>query len=256
MCKIKFNPATVLTLILALSFIESLATTALAGDEKKKNPSPDAASDIAIVMRVVKSVDVRQLKAAWQKAERGKRLNSGDDVRTGLESASILRFVDGTVIRVQQNSELKIRGEKDAAQTKMDKGIDLNLGKLGFDVKKRPDEQFRFVSPTSVASIKGTDGIFTSEGERSVLTILTTKSKGEAADFESTVGAKQKKSVFAGQTAVVNNQTGEIDVHPSSPDEVQQAKIAGVTSEEKKGKVIIKFRTPQGDVKEIELEER
>lgn len=180
---------------LALLFSVSLAT-ASTNKAKSSEPNRTPVADVAIVIKTVKDVQAKSGNMPFKPAQRGQNLNSGDAVKTGDKSFSILRFVDGSVIRVQENSEIKVRGEK--ADGKMEKTIDINLGKLGFNVKQKPGEQFRFTSPTSVASIKGTNGAYNSDSEGSSLTIV--EGKGE---FETKDG--KKFEVNSGETAFVDN---------------------------------------------------
>lgn len=254
-----------------LALLLALAASPADATELKKGIAPKAATspakptkpaekpnaetaDIAIIARVVKQVDYRQPKTAWMKAERGKRLNSGDDVRTGEASTSILQFVDGTVVRVQPNSELKVRGEIDQKTSRMDKGVDITLGKLGFDVRRREGEQFRFSSPTAVASIKGTEGSFAVDPERVVFTVLSSKaSSGPAATLELLIGNKQTFNVNVGETVVIDTKTGGANKHATTASELKTAQDAKVSANVEDGKIIIRFRTKQGDIKEIEV---
>ncbi|MBC8044209.1 MAG: FecR domain-containing protein [Rhizobacter sp.] len=258
-------PALLIALLLALSTVSADATelkkgtapkasTALAKPAKPAEKSNAETADIAIIARVVKQVDYRQPKTDWIKAERGKRLNSGDDVRTGEASTSILQFVDGTVVRVQPNSELKVRGQIDQKTSRMDKGIDVTLGKLGFDVRRREGEQFRFSSPTAVASIKGTEGSFTVDPERVVFTVLSSKAlSGPAATLELLIGNKQTFDVNVGETVVIDTKTAAANKHVTTALELKMAEEAKVSAKVEGGKITIRFRTKQGDIKEIEV---
>ncbi|NTW89050.1 MAG: hypothetical protein HGB26_08030, partial [Desulfobulbaceae bacterium] len=75
----------------------ALAISAGAALAKEAPTVGEKASEVAIVLKAIKDVDCRQPEKSWSKAQRGQRLNSGDDVRTGTESFSILRFIDGSV---------------------------------------------------------------------------------------------------------------------------------------------------------------
>jgi hypothetical protein len=218
-----------------------IAAGAVAEDKPKKNAKValEDAQGMALVIKTVKSVESREKQTSWKSVKRGDQLNSGSQVKTGAESFSILKFVDGTVIRVQENTEIMVRGDKDTKSGKMDKGVDLNLGRIGFNVKKRPDEQFRFSSPTSVASIKGTAGV------RGVDFLLILEGSAEM----SLPNGSGTKQVGAGQIAEVKN--GVIEVRQATQDEINVGKkgIADTGT----GKVIIDFRNKNGDIETIEI---
>lgn len=225
----------------------ALAISAGAALAKEAPTVGEKASEVAIVLKAIKDVDCRQPEKSWSKAQRGQRLNSGDDVRTGTESFSILRFIDGSVIRVREKSEVKLRGEKNPKLNVYDKSVELSVGKLAFNVKKRQNEQFRFTSPTAVATIKGTAGIWGGN-----LLIITESGSSPAAVLEALSGLKQRIEIFVGETGFVNND-GSVGKRKSSQSDLDDAKKGLGEDGQSNKKVIIKFRTKEGDVKEIEV---
>lgn len=230
------------TIFGALLLVFLIGTASANTNEVKTNGSEtkSPAADVAVVVKVVKDVQTKSEQSAFKVAQRGQNLNSGDAVKTGEKSFSILKFLDGSVIRVQENSEIKVRGEKDGA--KLEKSVDINLGKLGFNVKQRPGEQFRFTSPTSVASIKGTNGAYTSDGNGSSLTI----SEGNG-EFETKDG--KKFQVGAGETAFVTT-TGESGKRPAS-----QTELSNASTSTKTGPIKIYFIDGDGVERMIEVPE-
>lgn len=224
---------------LALLFSASLA----ANTNKTKSSEPNRApvADVAIVIKTVKDVQAKTGTSPFKPAQRGQNLNSGDAVKTGEKSFSILRFVDGSVIRVQENSEIKVRGEK--ADGKMEKSVDINLGKLGFNVKQKPGEQFRFTSPTSVASIKGTSGAYISDADGSSLTIVEGKGELQTKDGK-------KFDVGAGETAFVNV-NGESGKRKATQNELNSASTSTKT-----GPFKVRFFDADGNERIIEIPEQ
>lgn len=225
-------------LILLLSVSLASANT---NKTKSSEPNRTPVADVAIVIKTVKDVQAKSGTTTFKPAQRGQNLNSGDAVKTGEKSFSILRFVDGSVIRIQENSEIKVRGEK--ADGKMEKTVDINLGKLGFNVKQKPGEQFRFTSPTSVASIKGTNGAYSSSSEGSSLTIV--EGKGE---FETKDG--KKFDVNSGETAFVD-QTGQSGKRKATQNELNNA-----TTSTKTGPFKVRFFDADGNERIIEIPEQ
>jgi hypothetical protein len=75
-----------------------------------------------------------------------------------VKSLAVVKFIDNSIVRVREQSELTISGESSSPRL-LSKEVRMSQGVLGFDVKKqKQNEQFRFTSPTSVASIRGTKG--------------------------------------------------------------------------------------------------
>ncbi len=137
---------------------------------------------IAVVLRVVGMVEIGGVNANWEKAERGFSLASKTRLRTGRVSSCLLRFDDGSVIRIEANSEVEIRGQwRDATLDKRELQVD--FGKIAFAVKKSGNEPFRFKSTTAVASIKGTEGTFDVSDEETALAIVASSRQTDVADF-------------------------------------------------------------------------
>ncbi len=116
---------------------------------------------LALITKVVKEVSHRNDSSDWGDAEKGDLLMAGDRVKTGQQSLAILKFNDRSIVRVREKSEIAMTSESDGkASVKTIDGAD---GSYGFDIQKQhSDEKFRFTSPTSVASIRGTMGTWSS----------------------------------------------------------------------------------------------
>ena len=128
--------------------IVAAATAAMAGDS----------SAVALVTKTIQVVSKKTPATDWMKAAKGDPLASGDQVQTGVKSLAVVKFIDNSIVRVREQSELTITGESSSPRS-LSKEIRMSQGALGFDVKKqKQNEQFRFTSPTSVASIRGTKG--------------------------------------------------------------------------------------------------
>ncbi len=225
---------------LVLLFFVSVAS-ANGNETKSSQSNRTPVADVAIVVKTVKDVQAKIGNLPFRPAQRGQNLNSGDAVKTGEKSFSILRFVDGSVIRIQENSEIKVRGDK--ADGKMEKAVDINFGKLGFNIKQKPGEQFRFVSPTSVASIKGTSGAYISDSDGSSLTIV--EGIGE---FETKDG--KKFTVGAGETAFVNA-NGESGKRKATQNELNSASTSLKT-----GPFKVRFLDANGNERILEVPEQ
>ena len=86
----------------------------------------------------------------------------------------------------------------DQKRKKVDKNTEIKSGTLGFDVTKQAGEEFKFTTPTMVASIKGTSGYFKVIDNKTFLFL-----ESGIIEIESTVGVKEKVTLTAGNTATV-----------------------------------------------------
>jgi hypothetical protein len=86
-------------------------------------------------------------------------LRSGYQIRTEENSLAMIKFADETKLIVRQKSLVDIKGQVSGRQI-LDRTVYTEKGSIQFNVVKQQKEQFRFSSPVSVASIRGTEGAF------------------------------------------------------------------------------------------------
>ena len=114
----------------------------------------------AYVIKVVKDVSRTKGGATgWETAIATNTLKSGHLVKTEAQSFALIKFSDETKLLVREKSEVEIRGQVQGKQI-LDRADHTTRGNVGFDVKKQEKESFRFSSPLSVASIRGTTGAY------------------------------------------------------------------------------------------------
>ena len=90
-----------------------------------------------------------------QKLKKGKMLNSGDKIVTGKRSFVAIKFLDdATLLRGRSNSECVVRGEWND-EGEQEKSIWLTLCNIWASIT-RQKTSFEVVTPTAVASVKGT----------------------------------------------------------------------------------------------------
>lgn len=166
---------------------------------------------VATVFKPVGVVDHKTENKDWIKAKPATPLLSGDLVRTGENSFAIVKFLENSVLRVQEKSEVTINGQ--IAKGEFSKNVYLERGELGFNVKKRPNEKFEFSTPTSVASIRGTFGLLMAGLDSNDILILG----GGTVDFINLL-SNFRARVQGGQTAY-SNSDGTIKVEESTPEE-------------------------------------
>ena len=88
----------------------------------------------------------------------GSELFNDDFIKTGLDGFVKFSYLDdGTTIKVHKNSELYIRGK--AEKNVINKRLNISNGVIKLDVSKQKEDEFTVVTPTSVASVKGTSFI-------------------------------------------------------------------------------------------------
>lgn len=125
---------------------------------------------LGVVRKAINRVEKKEPESEWTKANRGTPLFTRDQMRTGKKSVAIIKFSDNSILRVLENSELILLGEKSNRQ--IINNIKILKGFFGFDIIKLQNEQYTFESPTSVASIRGTRGIFSHQNEFDILIVL------------------------------------------------------------------------------------
>ena len=85
----------------------------------------------------------------------GTVLSDGDKIRTGKSGFTAVIFIDDkTTLKLKENSEVVITGQRTAAS--ISKKINMDAGTIRAKVSKQ-NTDFVIQTPTSVASVKGTD---------------------------------------------------------------------------------------------------
>ena len=121
---------------------------------------------IAIASKVKGDVKYKQKKDSSLKNQlrTGDDLFNNDFIRTGSNGfAKYVYLDDGTEIKVHKNSEVYIRG--DLEKRSIIKQLKVDEGTVKFDVKKQSIDEFTVITPTSVASVKGTSFWIDCNGE-------------------------------------------------------------------------------------------
>lgn len=143
----------IITLLFA-AFLFVLSTDYTITGENENN---DDHPTIALVNRIVEIVERKSPEIDWKRAKIGDLLNSGDVVKTGRASFSLVRFYDNSVLRIRELSEVTVYADRD--RENYHRNIQVDEGSVGFDVRKKDTDRFEFSTPTSVASIRGSTGI-------------------------------------------------------------------------------------------------
>ena len=97
----------------------------------------------------------------------GTQLFNNDLIRTGSDGFVKFSYLDdGTTIKVHKDTELYIGGQIN--KQNISKRINMSNGTLKLDVSKQTEDEFKIITPTSVASVKGTSFILeiSDEGDK------------------------------------------------------------------------------------------
>jgi len=114
------------------------------------------ASKIAVVTKVKGLVELMPNgKKLFIKLKAGTILANGDKIRTGTSGFAAVIFIDDkSTLKLKGNSEAVITGQRTAAS--ISKKINMDSGTIRATIKKQ-NTSFVIQTPTSVASVKGTD---------------------------------------------------------------------------------------------------
>lgn len=170
-----------------------------------------ADDNVAVILKTIRDVKVtptNQVKTVQGK--RGYVLEDGNKIVTGDKSFCAIKFLDDkSLLRIRENSSCVIEGKKE--QNKIEKNIFVEVGSF-FASLFKPKGSFKVTTPTSVASVKGTEFWVI---QRSPTKYIVTKDGPLEVENET-----NKVLVREGQTAVVASKTSEIQVYLTKEDEI------------------------------------
>ena len=122
--------------------------------------------------------------------QKGLGLYGDDQIRTGDNGFSIYRYLDdASSIKILKNSEVIIQGRVDSR--KITKNVEVTNGLLNFNIDQQNDGYFTVVTPTSVATVKGTEFWLICNGV-------------EGDKFLGVEGSVEVKNIESGQKVVLN----------------------------------------------------
>ncbi len=204
-----------------LIYILPILFISLAYGQEQNTKSP-----VALVQKVVKDVQHQHLEMEWVDSKPGIPLKDGEKIKTGIKSLALIKFLDGSLIRVREKTELDIYGKKEG-KTQNTNTV-LASGEINFDVKKQGDDEFTFTTPTGIASIRGTAGNIEVPDESLSVFILETGMMELAA----TQGAKSSGTLTGGNTARIGAD-GNVQISQSTQEDLDKLKKAKLTKVKK-----------------------
>jgi hypothetical protein len=138
------------TTLLLTGVLLSVAGASVAGAQAPQN--------IAIVYKLLdeQQLAIQDLTNVVRPGQIGALLNHGDLLTTSAETRAAVRFTDdGSILRMNPNTDLQIRAEGD--RTAMRKTLQIDFGELWARVTKQEGGEYRIETPTAVAAVKGTE---------------------------------------------------------------------------------------------------
>lgn len=113
------------------------------------------ADQVAVATKVSGNVNHSQgKKSALLKP--GTIIENGDKIRTGSNGFVALIFIDDkSILKIKSNTELEVTGKR--KKSSIAKKINLDRGTIRATITKQAKSDFVVETPTSVASVKGTD---------------------------------------------------------------------------------------------------
>jgi hypothetical protein len=206
---------------------------------------PPADVSIALVSKVIQSVEHKEAGGdQWAPAKRGEVLTSGERVKTGEKSIAVIKFKDNSMLRVRELTEVLLNGVVDGKAFL--KSTEVQKGVIGFNIKKQQKgEEFRFSSPTSVASIRGTSGQFGATDSADKLVVL------EGLVRLMNKSSSRELDVEEGWTGI-SYPSGKLEKRPSTPDERAAAQLAARLGDQT-NTLDVELNNGSGNKKRIEI---
>ena len=199
---------------------------------------------IAVTTKVKGLVEIMPIgKENFANLKPGTILSDGDKIRTGSSGFTAIIFIDDkSTLKLKENSEAVITGQRSAQS--IAKKINMDVGTVRATVNKQ-NSNFVIQTPTSVASVKGTDFWMITDpvdgdiviGLEGVVTLTNNETGAEVDVTEGTSGS----STPDGDVDIEETEESSVPEDPTDQDE-QQAEIK------------IYFEGPNGEQKVMIIE--
>ncbi len=179
-------------------------------------------------------------------AKTGTILMDGDVIKTGKTSFAALIFLDDkSQIKLMADCDLEIRGEK--VRNTINKNLSMNYGELKAEVSKQRKGEFRISTPTSVASVKGTDFWIISDpvaGDKVIGLSGLIELMNQITGYTTNVGPNQTGFSLP---------DGDVETRVTNPDDIPEDELL---DEKEIQQLKIQFQNSRGESKNIIIEYR
>ena len=110
---------------------------------------------VAVLNKVIGEVKIDMVtNPGWQAASIGGKLANGDKLETGTASFGSIMFLDRSMIKVRENTKFTVKSKR---TVKRELETDINVAVGEMNIKTTTGSKFKIQTPTSVASVKGTE---------------------------------------------------------------------------------------------------
>ena len=187
-----------------------------------------SSSKVAVAIKVTGDVTItyKGLNTA-QLLKPGSPLSDQDKIQTAKNSfVAIMYLDDKTVVKMLGNSDLTVQGKRTGSN--INKSIDIKYGKIAAAVSPQKGNEFRIATPTSVASVKGTEFAIDSNPSTGDSFTLV---EGTIEVTNSITG--ESIAVIEGETAT-STPEGSLEVHETTQEDMEgfeDADIQGPSQE-------------------------
>ncbi len=205
-----------------------------------------AAERIAVTTKVTGNVDYTPVNKSLTDLKPGAVLANGDKIKTGSNGFVALVFIDDkSALKIKENTELEITGKREASS--IAKKINMGQGTLRAKVTKQTKSDFVIQTPTSVASVKGTDFWLISDplaGDRLIglegIVSFTNIMSGMTMDITTGLTGNSSKD-------------GKLETGTTNPDAIP-TDPEGDEEDTKKSELRIRLQGPDGTIKTLIIE--
>ena len=170
-------------------------------------------------------------------------LNDGDHIQTGIDGFGALVYLDDkSTIKVKENTDFDVTGTR--GKEGISKRIKINTGTIKAKIQKGKAGGFIIETPTSVATVKGTEFwlVAAPDGDRVFGLEGTVELTNTVSGDIVTVGSDETATSLA---------TGEINVAPTVPEE-----IPAEIEEQEINEFEIEFEGPDGNQQTMKIRYR
>ena len=202
-----------------------------------------AGSKVAVSTKVKGKVEVRpDRKTNYEYLKTGKILEDKNQIKTGKNGFVAVIFIDDkSTLKIKEDSEVEITGKR--TTTKISKEIFMDIGTLRATIGKQQQGKFVIQTPTSVASVKGTDFWLSTDPIRGDLLItldgLVSFKNSVTGEIVSVAGGSSGISLPNGELSVTVTNPASI---PEDPTDIE---------EDTGNELRIYFTGPDGEEKSI-----
>lgn len=113
------------------------------------------AKEIALVIKVQGVAQVKSGDGVWQTLQNGRRLHSGDHIKTEKDALVAIMYTDDkSMVKIRSQSFIQLNGERDEQGIK--KSLLMTLGQIWSKINPK-GAGYRLITPSGVAAVRGTE---------------------------------------------------------------------------------------------------